>query len=311
VRPEPFFKAERAIAQHSVQLGRRAPEPDQLAALLAVAAPRLEQAVAAQVAALIGGDLPVVACSKVERCNAQRLHKMIDPVAVNWLFDHPVGGQVLVSLGIGSALALTDMVFGGPGVPPAILPDRLPKSADIALVRAAEGIGAALGHALERDDPFTVAMRSDVLGKLVRARDDEGFLALRCCITQGNAASLDLTVAMRLSHAPMLLAEGFAAAPPASVPLADASLRLPFADLPMQVVAVLADLKLPVARIAALKPGDMIALSIPHEVPLRLQGKDIARGQAGTAEGMLALRITKTGWASPASPITDRNLTNG
>lgn len=311
MRPEGFLKAERAVAQHSVQLGRRAPEPDQLATLLAAVAPRLEQAVAAEVAALLGGDQPKVSCGKVERCNAQRLHKMIDPVAVNWLFGHATGGQVLVSLGLGGALALTDMVFGGPGLPPAMLPDRLPKSADLALERAAHSIGAALGRALDRDDPFTLASRSEVLGKLVRARDDEGFLALRCTITHGDAAPLDLIMVLRLSHAPALLAEGFAAAPPAPLPLADAALRQPFADLPLAVVAVLADIKLPVARITALKAGDLIPLSIPREVALRLQGRDIARGQAGTADGVLALRITRTGWASPATPMTNRDITNG
>lgn len=311
MRSEGFLKAERALAQHTAQLGRRAPEPEQLAALLAAATPRLQDAVAAEVAALLGGDRPEVSCSKVERCAAARLHKMIDPVAVNWLFAHAAGGEVLVSLGIGGALALTDMVFGGPGLPPAILPDRLPKSADLALARAADSLGAALAKGLERTDPFTLAARSDVLGKLVRARDDEGFLALRCTITQGSAAPLELTLAMRLSHAPVLLAEGFAVAPPQAQPIADAAVREPFADLPLDVVAVLADLKLPVARITALKPGDMIALTIPREVPLRLQGKDIARGQAGTADGTLALRITKTGWAAPAATTINRDLTNG
>ena len=298
MRSEGFLKAERALAQHSEQLARRAPEPDQLAAMFAALAPRLEQALAGELAALLGGDRPRVTCGKVERVAAPRLHKMIEPVAVNWLFEEAGGSQLLVSLGLSGALAVTDMVFGGPGLAPSVLPERLPKSTDLALAKMAESLGAALGMALEREEPMPLAMRSDVLGKLVRARDDESFLALRCGVAQEGASPVELVLVLRLSHAPRLLAEGGVPAPARRPSPSYAALAEPFASLPLPVVAVLADLKLPVRRISALKPGDLIPIAVGRDVPLRLQGKDIARGQAGAFDGVLALRITSTGWTN-------------
>ncbi len=295
MRSEGYLKAERALAQHSERVARRAPEPDELAARLAAAAPRLEGVLADELAALLGGDRPQVTCGKVERAAAPRLHKMIDPVAVNWLFADAAGGELLVSLGLGGALALTDMVFGGPGAVPAVLPERLPKSTDLALARAADAIGLALGKVLERDGALAVAARHDVLGKLVPARDDETFFTLRAQVVQGGGAPVDLLVVLRLSHAARVLAEGSVPAPVMQPTAAYAAASEPFASVPLPLVAVLAEVRLPVRRIAALKAGDIIALPMPRDVPLKLGTKEIARGQAGSADGQLALRITSTG----------------
>lgn len=304
MRSEGYLKAERALAQHSERLARRAPEPDELAALLAAAASRLERALADDLAALLGGDRPQVTCGKVERAAAPRLHKMIDPVAVNWLFADAAGGELLVSLGLGGALALTDMVFGGPGAVPAVLPERLPKSTDLAMARAADAVGIALGKALERDGSLALAARHDVLGKLVPARDEETFLTVRAQVAQGEAAPVDLLLVLRLSHAARVLAGGAVAAPVVK-PTADyAATSEPFASVPLPLVAVLAEIKLPVRRITALKAGDIIALPMPRDVPLKLGTREIARGQAGSADGQMALRITSTGW-------TKKDMTNG
>jgi flagellar motor switch protein FliM len=304
MRSEGYLKADRAMAQHSERLARRAPEPDELAARLAAVAPLLESALADNLAALLGGDRPQVTCGKVECAAAPHLHNMIDAVAVNWQFADAAGGEVLVSLGVGGALALTDMVFGGPGAVPAVLPERLPKSTDLALARAAESIGAALARALERDAALALQVRHDVLGKLVPARDEETFLIMRCQVVQGSGFPVDLLLVLRLSQAPRVLCEGVVAAP-AVRPTADyVAASEPFASVPLPVVAVLAEIKLPVRRITALKTGDIIALPIPRDVPLRLGTREIARGQAGSADGQLALRITSTGW-------TMKDKTNG
>jgi flagellar motor switch protein FliM len=304
MRSEGYLKAERALAQHSERLARRAPEPDELAARLAAVAPRLERALAEDLAALLGGDRPQVTCGKVERAAAPRLHKMIDPVAVNWQFADAAGGEMLVSLGLGGALALTDMVFGGPGAVPAVLPERLPKSTDLALVRAAESVGAALARALERDAPLVLQARHDVLGKLVPARDEETFLTMRVAVVQGGGTPVDLLLMLRLSQAPRVLFDGVVSAP-AVRPTPDyVAASEPFASVPLPLVAVLAEITLPVRRITALKAGDIIALPTPRDVPLRLGAREIARGQAGSADGQMALRITATGW-------TMKDNTNG
>ncbi|MFC3098911.1 FliM/FliN family flagellar motor switch protein [Alteraurantiacibacter palmitatis] len=292
---EGFLKAERPLAQHSTSLAARVPQPDELAAMLAAAAPRLRLALAESLRPLLGGEKAQVECSKVEKIAAPRLHKMIDPVAVNLLLEDAGGAQMLASLDYAGALVLTDQVFGGRGDAPGVLPDRLPAATDLTMARLAAALGEALAGALERPQPLRLAARSEVLGKLVRARDDDMFLALRCEVALPGRNPWAVQLVMRLSQAALLLVEGARAPRPvdaaADVPVQ--SLDAPFADLPLELVAVLAEMSVPVSRISALRPGDTIPLAIPANIPLYLDRVAIAHGQAGSADGVLALRLTR------------------
>lgn len=295
MKSEGFLIAERALAQHSDMLAVSAPEPAQLATALAGVAARLERSLADALMSLLGEDRPLVACAKVETATPAKLHKMIDLVAVNYLFGDAADGQVLCSLDLSSALALTDQVFGGTGEAPAILPDRLPKATDLTLTRFAEALGEALGAALERPEPMVVASRSDVLGKIVRARDEEPFFVLRCPIANGDTKPWDLIIALRQSQAAKLLADaGRVARSVVAKPAG--KVAAPFAKLPLPLRAVLAEMQVPVSRIAYLQPGDTLPLTIARDVPLMIEDVEIARGQVGTDDGYLALRLTKIIW---------------
>lgn len=288
---EGFLKAERALAQHSTRLAVRAPAPEELATALGEVAKRLSRALAEGLRPLLGGDLAVVTCGKVEKAAAPRLHKMIDAVAVNLVLEDAGTAQMLVSLDYPSALVLTDQVFGGPGEAPSQLPDRLPAATDLTMARLADVLGEALGKAFERPAPFAQVARSEVLGKLVRARDDDTFLTLRCEISLPQKKPWTLLLVLRQSQAELLLAE-HARVPRAPSAPANQALAEPFATLPLELVAVLAEMSLPVSRISTLKPGDTIPLVIPAQIPLRLGNITLARGQAGSADGALALRLT-------------------
>lgn len=293
-----FLKAERPLAQHSTRLAVRAPAPEELALSLAEAATRLEKALAEGLRPLLSGELAQVTCGKVEKAAAQRLHKLIDPVAVNLLLEDVGGAQVLASLDYGSALVLTDQVFGGAGDTPAQLPERLPAATDLTMARFADVLGDALGKAFEQVDPLKLAMRSEVLGKLVRARDDDLFLTLRCAIALADKPAWAVLLVLRQSQAELLLADGVRMQAPKHEGPTTEVLAEPFASLPLELVAVLAEMQLPVSRICALQPGDTIPLSIPPHVPLRLGDLTLASGQAGTAEGGLALRLTHISWTN-------------
>lgn len=302
---EGFLKAERALAQHSNRLSVRVPEPDELAVTLAAFAPRFARALAEALRPLLGGDLAEVTCGKVEKAAAPRLHKMIDPVAVNLLLQDGAGAQLLGSLDYPSALVLTDQVFGGPGVAPSQLPDRLPAATDLTMARFADVLGEALGQVLERPAALTLAARSEVLGKLVRARDDDLFLTLRCQVSLAGKTPWALLLVIRQSQAVLLLAESCA---PARIHDAAAprTLAEPFAGLPLELVAVLAEMQLPVSRISTLKPGDVLALTIPAQIPLRLGHITLACGQAGTADGAMALRLTHISLSNEGLSHDDR-----
>lgn len=297
MRSEGFLVAERALAQHSDMLAVRAPEPAELLSALTAAMPRLMQALAGELQALLGEDRPTVTCEKVEKLAAQKLHKIIAPVAVNFRLDDIAGGQVLASLDFASALVLTDQLFGGTGHVPAVIPERLPASADLTLTRFAASLGTAIGAALERPEPLVPGLRSDVLGKIVPAREAEQLFMLRCDVAQEGRGSWDMLLVIRESHVARLLAEGGAARAKGRQPgdrrRPDAA---PFGKMPMPLTAVLSEMTLPVSRISALKPGDTIPLAISGQVPLRLSGVEIARGQVGQADGSMALRLTRIAW---------------
>jgi flagellar motor switch protein FliM len=302
---EGFLKAERALAQHSTRLAVRAPAPEELAATLAAAAPRLQRALGEALRPLLGGELAQVVCSKVEKVAAPRLHKMIDPVAVNLLLEDVGGAQVLASLDYPAALVLTDQVFGGRGEAPAQLPDRLPAATDLTMTRLAEALGEALCKTFDRPQVLTLAARSEVLGKLVRARDEDVFLAMRCDIALQGRTGWGVQLIMRQSQADLLLSEGVRPTRAMTVP-GERPLAQPFAGLPLDLVAVLAELQVPVSRISSLKPGDILPLAIPSQIPLRLEGVTLALGQAGTSDGALALRLTRISDSNEGTEHHDR-----
>ena len=298
MRSEGFLIAERALAQHSDQLAARPPEAGELIAALTAAAPRLEQALSNELQMLLGEDRPDVTCEKVEKLAAQKLHKIVDQVAVNFRLDDACGAQVMASLDFASALALTDQVFGGRGNVPSTLPERLPAAADLTLTRFAAALGTALGSALERPEPLIAGLRSDVLGKIIPAREPEQLFMLRCMVTQEDRKGWELLLVLRQDHAVRLLAESNSGASNGANIQGDRRRpdAAPFAQMPMNLTAVLAEMKLPVSRISALKSGDTIPLAISGQVPLRLADVEIARGQIGQSDGCMALRLTRTGW---------------
>ena len=110
---------------------------------------------------------------------------------------------------------------------------------------------------------------------------------------------------LRQSQAELLLAEGVRPSGAKSPVHTDQVLAEPFASVPLDLVAVLAEMQLPVSRVSALQPGDLLALAIPAQVPLRLGDLTLAKGQAGTADGGLALRLSHISWTDLSQTLKD------
>lgn len=292
--------AERPLARHSEMLAARPPETGELAKALAARTSRLETALADELADLLGGVRPAVTCAKAEKTAAAKLHKVVDPVAANFLLAGGIGAQVLASIDYHGALVLTDQVFGGAGDWTAPRPVRLPGSTDLVLRRLVEVLGTTLAAGFDHADAMTLAARSEVLGKFVSARDADTFLSFRVEVAVGESKPWSVLLAMRQTHAALLLDER----DPAAAPTPGAGDRRrpdakPFADVPLPLTAVLARMDVPVSRISSLQPGDTIPLSIGRSVALKLADTEIARGEVGACDGALALRLTSIAWNSP------------
>ena len=85
-----------------------------------------------------------------------------------------------------------------------------------------------------------------------------------------------------------------AAAQPRRAKIARGPLDAPFADMPLQLDARLVDMRLPLGRLAALKVGQVLPVSVARKVPLSIGGTVLAHGTLGEQDDRLALRVAET-----------------
>ncbi|MEP2236050.1 MAG: FliM/FliN family flagellar motor switch protein [Alteripontixanthobacter sp.] len=295
------IRGARVLASHCAELvppPRAAGDADEAVREFAEAAAR---ALAGPLGELMGGVKPRVTCAAAERADASNCVTEHEGAAAHFLIGDPDGPHALTaSIGGRDALALCDRAFGGSGDIGSEAPQVLPASAGLTLKRfgamLASAIGSALGEGRE-----AVLKRQD--GKLVKlipfARIGECFVVdLNIDPSGGNdaAAGEEGSWTIRLladaRALPAWLSDAAAGSPVPAARRAPAHpARSPFGDIPIELCAVLAELKLPVSRISALRPGATIALPLRREVPLRIGGHDIATGTIGTLDERMALRI--------------------
>jgi flagellar motor switch protein FliM len=288
--------AERPLAQHSERLAASTADPKEIALSLEEALPALRDAIVAALSELTGHARPEVAFDKVERMAASKAHRLLEPVGVHMLLGMRGAGEILLALGRASALMLTDRMFGGSGATPAKLPDSLPAAARLTMERMGETLGRAIATGLACPAPLALAQRNDVLGKLLPARDPDMFFLLRCTIAIGEGDAWPLHLIVRESEVEKLLAG--AGGTTAARPRGDRRRPdgVPFGDMAMTLTAVLAETRIPVGRLSALRPGDILPLPLRAKVPLRLGAVEIAHAQAGSEDGHMALRLTRIVW---------------
>lgn len=90
-------------------------------------------------------------------------------------------------------------------------------------------------------------------------------------------------IAMRFADANP---NGLSADPEWKDKMRNAALRVP---LPMRAILTQADV--PVSRLLSLRPGDILPVMLPADVPLLVAGRRFARGTIGEANGRTALKI--------------------
>lgn len=298
--PQHEFAAKRALARHCAELLPAAPPARDLMEDCAALARRIAAELALHLAAFGGNaDLRLTA-GQVERTKTAAFADRLGRKAAHWIADITGGAALLMSLDHAAALALTDRAYGGTGEVPDPLPETLPLSADLAL-RQLEG---ACRHGLERVfagsgavSP-TVSRRGEDIVRLDPFRGKAECVHFDLEVVAEGQAPWTIVVAASLPDMQALIDRTLSAAP--GEPSANTSqagshdpLGDPFGDIPLRAVAVIAEMNLPLARLAAMAPGDLIPLSIARQVPLHIAGAPLAWGTIGAQDDRVALKITR------------------
>ena len=219
------------------------------------------------------------------------LGKALRPAGMHVLAECPDGGpRLLASVGIGAALSLTDRVFGGRGELPDPLPVRMPPSARVPVDRLAQALGEALETRFGLESTVTTHGNDSVTPDPFPGADQ----CLRAAITVAQDGYPDWE--WHLAACPASIAQLARSAERAGDARngsrgARRSLAEAVGPVPVPLTAELCALRLPAARLAALVPGDLVALPRLDRVRLRAGGHEIAAGAPGAMGGQCAVRI--------------------
>ncbi len=303
------FAESRPLAQHCDALVRRGPRPEERAGMIAAWRRDLARGLADDLAPLLSGDRLAVSVSEAEALAGTAVLARIGPIAANSLLRCGIGGETaLLSFDFATALALTERSFGGEGRASGDAPEQLPRSAALMVEEAACVIARAISRASMGDAPLPagtmlpgeVVIRSDSAARLKPFDPAEPCLVFTIAIANERGCEWRATLALGAERIDRLLpGDSRASAAPAKRQ-ASSGLVAPFADVPLPLCAVLADIELPLARLATLAPGEMIPLAMGRQVPLKVGEIVLAHGSIGTAEDRMAISLTRLGSAVPA-----------
>jgi len=296
MKPEKKIVAERAVAQHCAELVRTAPGPAELSARLNEAAARLARTLAPALAPLAGGKGLVVKPREARETSELEISLLIPGLAANTLFGvGPEAQPLIVSVDAGAVLRMVDRTFGGRGAAPEKLPEEFPGSAGLMIARIEALLGAQLSAALglPADAPLAALRRSGVLDDLQAFPGIDTLIMLELQVVEAGGESWPITIALPATTLTALFA-GTPAATPRARRAAD-PLAEPFAAVPLDLSAVLVDMRMSMKVLAALRPGALLPVAVARQVPLRIAATDgptLATGTVGAAEDRVALQIT-------------------
>lgn len=292
------FDGARPVAQHCAELLSRGPHPGEREAALNAWRRDLVQQLSGELSAVFSGGKISVTVSEPESVAGSNVLARIGPVAANNLLRCGAEDRTaLFSVDCATAVALTDLSFGGSGAVPEKAPDPLPRSASLTVEQVATAIAAAVTRVSEGStdpgSPSDVIIRSESASRLKPFEPDAQVASFTLAFSLGKGATWQMLLAIpaeRLDDMLPGLGEG------------GASERIDhrpsngndgaFAAIPMPLTAILSELDLSLKRLEELAPGDEIPLRMPREVPLQIGKRKLAVGQIGTLEDRIALRLT-------------------
>jgi flagellar motor switch/type III secretory pathway protein FliN len=306
------FMAARLVAQHCDELLKRGPRPGERASLLAAWRRDLAQALADDLTGLLSGDRLDVIIGEPESLSGDAALMRIGPVAANCLLRvGALGGTstetVLLSADFATAIALTDRSFGGDGKLGGGVPEQLPRSAALLIEEAAKMIAQAITRVSYGDAPEPLApvvrgeviVRSESAGRLKPFDVDAPCLLFAITIANRQGCEWRLTLAMAAERLARLLPGAGRPLPLRTARAPADGMAAPFANIPLPLHVVVAEIELSLARLQALVPGDCFPLALGRQVPLMVGERVLAHGSIGTSEDRMAIRLARLPESAP------------
>jgi flagellar motor switch protein FliM len=313
MKPERALTAERALAAHCPELLRKGPSPDELLPLLGRMGERLARRLAGALAPLLGGEAPGVSCSSPREGDLAMLRSGVATLAANSLFGvGPGAAPMLVSIEAEPVLRIVDTAFGGKGEAPCPLPTAFPMAAELMIGRMeallASHITAAVAaitatipsspaRALAAEPPAITPLRRDgSLALLSPFAEHTPLAILTLEVEDGSVLPWLVSLAMPLGTLARLF--GYPDTGPAHASTGAAPRRAgspttgACAGIPLSLRAVVVDMPISFATLAALEPGQILPVSVARRVPLRIGEHTIGHGTPGALDEHIAIQIT-------------------
>lgn len=210
----------------------------------------------------------------------------------------PMKGPILLKIEPDFVSRLVDIFYGGSGVIPPKRAKEFTATEESLLARLAEALVGALAEAWAEIIPAKPVLRAREtnIGFVAFAKPDEAVAISQFTIQPwpGQAATIEFLY-------PLAGLRSVEAALAAKMPdevgakNADWRARLDAAlgEIRVEARTVLARPELPLSELMRLQAGDVIPVSLPHLVPLIVEGRRIAIGAVGEHDGRAALRIER------------------
>ncbi|MFC0683325.1 FliM/FliN family flagellar motor switch protein [Novosphingobium clariflavum] len=286
-------------AAHCTELLGKPPSLSELVPALSLVGERLSRTLAAALAGLAGGDPPVVSAGMPMDGTLASLQGDLEGLAAHTLMVLEPGGlPVLATFEAETVFRLVDRTFGGRGALPDPIPEAFPLSALLLIDQIETCLGQALGAALEGPAPYLARSlrrdtslrqldpfpRGEELLMLTLEVEEPGFSPWSLRLSFPVATLAAVTMPPRRPAARKSRSHG-------RVPARPDARREPFASIPVEVTALLVDMTMPMARLSALSPGDVLPVAVARSVPLQLGGRTFATGAVGELDDRVAVQI--------------------
>ena len=281
-------------ARHCAELLGAGPSIGEMVRPLAKLGEKLARTLPAGLGRLTGGDAPVVRIGIPAEGNLDSIAGEDMALAAHSLMGlGPRRLPLLATFEAAPVFRLLDRAFGGRGMVPDPLPTAFPLSAELLLARIEDAIAAALSAGLGGDETHRVSpLRRDTdLSQLAPFAAAEPLLQIVLEIEEAGAQAWSLALAFPLSTLAAALVVPRRQRRVAARTARPAPGDEPFASMPLEVTAVLVDMNLPFSRLSALRPGDVLPVTVARSVPLRVDGRTIATGTVGEVEDRVAVQL--------------------
>lgn len=210
----------------------------------------------------------------------------------------PGRGRALIVIDGKFGFEMLDRFFGGEGEAPQPMPAEFTGSAETLLTRLSDTLAQQLSPAWEllAKIDFAPAQTFAPLSMVPEIDAGEAMVVTRLGIATGEAKPqwIDILypVAALKPYTPSLTAKVIGGEPEPEPEWRNGLTRAAMA-LRLPVRSVLAEPLVPLSRLMALKPGDVIPISFGPDVPVMVNRQQIGAGTVGTANGQAAIRLTR------------------